>query len=127
MTIKKILIIDDSPIARKILKKCLPEGRDFELFEACNGQEGLEKFKELSPDVTFLDLTMPVMDGVTALEEIRKFNENAVVIVNTADIQIKSINKVLDRGALMVLRKPPTKETVEKALQSAEEELKNAR
>ncbi|MEK7774210.1 MAG: response regulator [Deltaproteobacteria bacterium] len=127
MTIKKILIIDDSPIARKILRKCLPEGHDFELFEACNGQEGLEKFKELSPDVTFLDLTMPVMDGVTALEEIRKFNENAVVIVNTADIQIKSINKVLDRGALMVLRKPPTKETVEKALQSAEEELKNVR
>lgn len=125
MTIKKILIIDDSPIARKILKKCLPEDRGFELFEASNGQEGLERYKEVDPDLTFLDLTMPIMDGVTALEEIKKFDENAVVIVNTADIQIKSINKVLERGALMVLRKPPAKETVEKALQSAEEELKN--
>lgn len=125
MSIKKILIIDDSPIARKILKKCLPEDLDLELFEASNGQEGLERYKEVDPDLTFLDLTMPVMDGVTALEEIKKFDENAVVIVNTADIQIKSINKVLERGALMVLRKPPSKETVEKALQSAEEELKN--
>ncbi len=71
---KKLLIVDDSPIARKIMKKILPKEDGFEIFEATNGLEGLNKFKEIRPDITFMDLTMPVMDGVEALEEIKKIN-----------------------------------------------------
>ncbi|MCP4369288.1 MAG: response regulator, partial [Deltaproteobacteria bacterium] len=59
---KKLLIVDDSPIARKMTKKIIPNKEDFEVFEATNGLEGLNKFKEISPDITFMDLTMPVMD-----------------------------------------------------------------
>jgi len=121
--IKKVLIVDDSLIARKILKKCLPENHQFELHEAADGLAGFNKYKELKPDVTFMDLTMPVMDGIEALETIIKYDNDAIVIVCTADIQIKSLTKVMDLGALMIVKKPPTKESVQRALDQAEENL----
>lgn len=116
---KKLLIVDDSPIARKILKKVLPKEEDFEISEASNGLEGLNKFKEIRPDITFMDLTMPVMDGMQALEEIIKIDENAIVIVSTADVQPKSIFKVLKLGALDVIRKPPKHEKIEEVMLEA--------
>ena len=121
--IKKILIIDDSPISRRIMKSCIPKDRDYELFEAGDGLAGLEAYKEIQPDVTFMDLTMPVMDGTEATGKIREFDPEAVVIVCTADIQIKSITNVLELGALMVVKKPPSKETIEDALAKAEEQI----
>jgi two-component system chemotaxis response regulator CheY len=116
---KKLLIVDDSPIARKILKRTLPREEDFEIFEATNGLEGLNKFKEIRPDITFMDLTMPVMNGMQALEEIIKIDENAVVIVSTADVQLKSIFKVLKLGALDVIRKPPKQEKIKEVMLEA--------
>jgi len=121
--IKKILLIDDSPISRRIMKSCIPKDRGYELFEAGDGLAGFEAYKEILPDVTFMDLTMPVMDGSESTAKIREFNPNAVVIVCTADVQIKSITNALDLGALMVMKKPPSKETVEDALSKAEEHL----
>src|SRR6266496_2626581 len=109
---KKILIVDDSPISRKMLKSCIPKDQGYEFFEAGDGLAGLEVFKEICPHITFMDLTMPVMDGVQALEEIKKLDKDAVVIVCTADIQVKSIEKVMGLGALLVVKKPPTKESV---------------
>ena len=117
--VKKLLIVDDSPIARKILKRTLPREEDFEIFEATNGLEGLNKFKEIRPDITFMDLTMPVMNGMQALEEIIKIDENAVVIVSTADVQLKSIFKVLKLGALDVIRKPPKQEKIKEVMLEA--------
>jgi len=121
--IKKILLVDDSPISRRIMKSCIPKERGYELYEAGDGLAGFEAYKEIRPDVTFMDLTMPVMDGSEATEKIREFNPEAVVIVCTADIQIKSITNVLALGALMVMKKPPSKETVEDALSKAEEHI----
>jgi chemotaxis response regulator CheB len=84
----KILIVDDSKLARmgviKSLNKIEPSA---ELLQACNGLEAVEIFKLESPDVVFLDLTMPVMDGFEALKEIIAINANAQVIVISADIQ----------------------------------------
>lgn len=121
--IKKILIVDDSPIARKMLKSCLPKDQGFEFHEACNGSEGVEKYKSLSPDLTFMDLTMPVMTGYEAVEEIIKYDRNALVIVVTADVQLKAIKTVLDSGAYMVLRKPLKKEDLLIALSKAQDTL----
>jgi len=121
--VKKILIVDDSPISRRMLKSCIPKDRSYEFFEAGDGLAGLEMYKEIRPDVTFMDLTMPVMDGASATDEIKKFDPQATVIVCTADIQVKSISHVLGLGALMVVKKPPTKETVEDALSKAEEQI----
>lgn len=117
---KKVLIVDDSQVSRLIVKKCLPKGEDFEVFEAGDGREGLEKFKETAPDITFLDLTMPVMDGFQALAEIKKANPAAVVIILTADIQQKTIDRVMAAGAAMVVPKPPSAEIIEESLAKAD-------
>ena len=118
---KKILIVDDSPISRKMLKSCIPAECIKEIQEAGDGLAGLNVFKEFLPDVTFLDLTMPVMDGVQALEEMKKHDPEAVIIVATADVQVKSIEKVMGLGAFHVLKKPPTKESVREILLKVDE------
>ncbi len=120
---KKILIVDDSPVSRQIVRKCLPKGQSFEVFEAVNGKDGLEQFRKNSPDVTLLDLTMPVMDGFAALQEIKKVDGNAVVVVLTADIQQKTVDKVMAMGALMVVPKPPSVEAIEEAVNKAIQHL----
>ncbi len=114
--IRKILIVDDSPVARAIVKKCLPADRDFLLAEAGNGLEGLEKYREEHPDLTLLDLTMPVMDGFAALEAIRREDPEALVVVLSSDIQPKTIERVKSLGAALVLPKPPSAESLRETL-----------
>ncbi len=123
--IAKILIVDDSPVSRKIMKSCMPADKEYDLSEAGDGQSGIDKYVELQPDVTFMDLTMPVMDGMQALQEIIKIDPKAVVIVCTADVQMKTIFKVMNLGALMVVRKPISKQAIDDALRKAEDKLKN--
>lgn len=125
--IEKILIVDDSPVSRKIMKTCIPEDRGYEIFEAGDGQSGINKYQEMKPDLTFMDLTMPVMDGMQALQEIVKIDPKAVVVVCTADVQMKTIFKVMNMGALMVVRKPINKQAIDDALRKAEDKLKNIR
>ncbi len=125
--IKKILLVDDSPIARKIMRSCMPKDRDYELYEGVDGADAVSKFAQIQPDVTFLDITMPVMDGLQALEKIKEIDPKAVVIMCTADIQPKSIARANDLGALTVVRKPPTKEAVDNALSRANESLASAK
>jgi two-component system, chemotaxis family, chemotaxis protein CheY len=104
----KILVTDDSKMARKMVIKTLTENieGDLEIFEAQNGQEALDLYKELSPKIVFLDLTMPIMDGFTALEKIKEFDENAKVVVISADIQKLSMDRVLQLGAFNFVKKP---------------------
>jgi len=99
-----VLIVDDSPVSRMIVRKCLPAGHDFEVFEAADGREGVEKYRTVKPDVTFLDLTMPVMDGFQAA---------------LADIQQKTVDRVLAAGAVVVLPKPPSPESIAESLATA--------
>lgn len=119
----KILIVDDSVVAQSIMKKCLPSDRDFQISVASNGREGVDIYSKEKPDLVFLDLTMPVMGGVEALEEIKKNDPEAIVVVATADVQKKVIEKVISMGALMVLKKPPSKESVLEALTMAEDSV----
>ncbi len=121
--INVILIVDDSPISRKMLKSCIPKDREYVFHEAGDGLAGLELYKKKQPDVTFMDLTMPVMDGATALGEIIKYDKHALVIVLTADVQVKSITRVVELGAFLVVKKPPTKESIQEALLKAEEKI----
>jgi two-component system chemotaxis response regulator CheY len=113
--VKKILIVDDSPVARKILKSCFPKGPGFEIYEAGDGSEAVEMYQVVSPDITFMDLTMPVMDGIEALSRIKALNQNALVIVSTADVQKNTLDKIMQLGAFMLLKKPLNKESVQNA------------
>jgi two-component system, chemotaxis family, chemotaxis protein CheY len=121
--IKKILIVDDSPISIKIMKSCIPKDKNYELFDANNGEVGLAKYKEIKPDITFMDLTMPVMDGFKALAEIVKYDHKAIVIIATADVQVKAIARAHDLGALTVVKKPPSKESIAAAIEEADKTL----
>ncbi len=121
--IKTILIVDDSPIARKMLKSCLPKDQGYEFSEAGDGREGFEKYKDIKPDVTFMDLTMPVMTGYEAIEEIINHDKNAMIIVVTADVQMKAIKTVMELGAYMVLKKPLKREDIQSALLKVKDSL----
>ncbi|MBU0926097.1 response regulator [bacterium] len=104
----KILVTDDSKMARKMVIKTLNEDikENLEIFEAQNGQEALDLYKEISPTIVFLDLTMPIMDGFTALEKIKEFDKNARVVIISADIQKLSMDRVLKLGAFDFVKKP---------------------
>lgn len=117
--IKKILLVDDSIVARMGLKKAIPKDVPYEFYEAADGASGVEQFKTVAPDVVFLDLTMPVMTGFQALDEIMKIDKSAAVIVVTADIQKKTMDRVLEAGALLVISKPPSQEEIRSALEKA--------
>jgi len=124
MMIKKILIVDDSPVSIKILKSCIPKDRGYELFDAADGRAGVEAFGRVRPELTFMDLTMPVMNGFEALQEIIGIDERAIVVVATADVQIKAITRAHDLGAFSVVRKPPTRETVTAVIDEVEKTLR---
>ena len=104
----KILVTDDSKMARKMVIKTLKDStnKELEIFEAQNGQEALDLYKELSPKIVFLDLTMPVMDGFEALGKIKEFDKNAKVVILSADIQKLSVERVLALGAFNFIKKP---------------------
>ncbi|QTA86911.1 response regulator [Desulfonema magnum] len=123
--IKKILIVDDSPIARKMLKMCIPKDKEYEIYEAVDGLESINKYQEILPDVTFMDLTMPEFDGYQAIAEIRKISDDAIIVVTTADVQRKSISRVIELGAFLVLKKPLKQKNVQETLIKVENALEN--
>lgn len=105
---KKILVVDDSPVARKILISCMPKDFPLEITEAGDGLSGLHKFETLKPDITFIDLTMPVMGGMEVLESIRKTSPQSIVVVASADAQPTTQERCMSLGAFALLRKPPS-------------------
>ena len=121
----KILVTDDSKIARKLvmrtLKQLLPE--EDQIIEASNGLEAVENYEKENPDLVFLDLTMPVMDGFEALEKIININNKAKVIVISADIQKGSMEKVSSLGALGFIKKPVNPESMKEVLKRFNNEL----
>lgn len=83
----KIITIDDERAIRDSFKLALEYVDDVEVYEAENGLEGLNLVKELQPDLVFLDLKMPVMNGAEALEEIRKLYPDVPIYVVTAFVK----------------------------------------
>jgi len=103
-----ILVVDDSPIARKMLIRSLPPDWDVEITQASNGFEALAAYRAGKVDVMFLDLTMPDMDGYQVLETLRKEDLNCLVIVVSADVQELAQERVKRLGAISFIRKPIT-------------------
>lgn len=101
-----VLICDDSNMARKQVLRILPEVLAENVQLATNGAEALEILNSQNIDVLFLDLTMPVVDGVGVLQGIKEAGITVKVFVISADIQPEMQTKVLDLGAKAFLRKP---------------------
>ena len=76
---KKILIIDDEAPVQKMLKRLL-EKNDFSVIQADNGNEGIKKFKEHTPDLIITDLIMPEKEGLETIRELKKIEPNVKII-----------------------------------------------
>lgn len=102
----KILIVDDSRTSRRMLRNILLEHGHEIIGEAENGQIGFEKYIELNPDIVTLDITMPVLDGLGALEKIMNYDENAHAIMVTAAGQKHKMVDAIKLGANEFVQKP---------------------
>ena len=111
----KILIIEDSSFMRKTIARMV-KAEGYEILEATDGKDGLEKAVSNPPDCITLDLIMPEMDGIEVLKSLRERGLNIPVIVITADIQKDTCDQCLDLGAATVLSKPPKEEELRSAI-----------
>lgn len=112
-----VLICDDSNMARKQMKRALPEDWPVDVTFAENGQQALEIIRQGGMELMFLDLTMPVMDGYETLEVIRKEDLPIMVIVVSGDIQPEARDRVKKLGAIDFVKKPVDQEKITAVLQ----------
>ncbi|HOV15209.1 MAG TPA: response regulator [Spirochaetota bacterium] len=104
----KVLVVDDSIFVRKQLNQILTS-EEFEIVDqAGDGEEAIEKYKEHFPnvDIVTMDITMPKMDGITALEKIIEFDKNARIIMISALGKQELVKKALLIGAKNYIVKP---------------------
>jgi two-component system chemotaxis response regulator CheY len=120
----KIMIVDDAAVARRILKSCIPKAEEYEFYEAEDGEEAIEIFNKIEPELTFLDINMPKLDGLDCLEQIKRYKPEACVVMCSGDIQPRSLDKANELGAFCVIKKPPTREIVQATLVKAWEAYK---
>jgi chemotaxis protein CheY-P-specific phosphatase CheC/DNA-binding NarL/FixJ family response regulator len=114
----KLLICDDSNMARKQLARSLPGGWDVDISFAANGIEAIEAIKAGKGDVLLLDLNMPEMDGYQVLETILQQDLPTFTIVVSGDIQPEAHKRVTGLGALDFIKKPVNKEKLTEVLLS---------
>lgn len=103
---QKILIVDDAAFMRMMIKDILSKNGYEIVGEAADGMQAIEKFKETQPDLVTMDITMPEMDGITALKEIKKLNPNAKVIMCSAMGQQAMVIDAIQAGAKDFIVKP---------------------
>ena len=103
---KRFLIIDDAMFMRLKLKTLLTEAGHQVVGEGVNGLEAVAKFTELRPDVVLMDITMPEMDGIAALKEIKKIDRQAVVVMVSAVGQDRAVKEAVISGAHNFIIKP---------------------
>jgi two-component system chemotaxis response regulator CheY len=102
----RILVVDDAAFMRMMIRDILSKNGYEVVGEAQDGAQAIEKFKELNPDLITMDITMPEMDGITALKEIRKIDSNAKVIMCSAMGQQAMVIDAIQAGAKDFIVKP---------------------
>ncbi|MBF0289335.1 MAG: response regulator [SAR324 cluster bacterium] len=113
---KKALVMDDSPIIRKMVTFGLQKTKSYEVVQAGNGQEGLDLTKQHEFDLIFSDINMPQMNGVEFLTEFRKGNKTTPVFMLTSEQESTFKPKCLELGANGFFKKPFKPNTIEAAL-----------
>lgn len=117
---KRVLVVDDAAFMRMMLSDHLTKGGFEVVGQAENGLVAINKFKELRPDVVTMDITMPEMDGIVAVKEIRKIDPQARIVMCSAMGQQHMVMEAIQAGARDFIVKPfdPTRvvQAVTKAL-----------
>lgn len=112
----KVLIADDSALMRSVLKNFIKKAGSEVIGEAVDGKDAIQKYKELKPDVIFLDILMPEMNGIEALKKIREFDRFAKIIMCSSVLDNKTIEESKTIGALEYIMKPFHQSDIENAL-----------
>ena len=103
---KTILVVEDDDDLLMIYKEIL-EMNKFEVHTAVNGQEGVEKFKEVQPSLVIMDGDMPVLDGYEAFNQIKKLDSNANVVIVTGMAEYEKKNQeAIRKGLIKIITKP---------------------
>ncbi len=115
----KVLVVDDVAFMRMMLKDILLKG-GFEIAgEATNGAEAVRLYQELKPDLVTMDITMPEVDGIAAVKEIKKIDPNAKVVMVSAMGQQAMVIEAIQAGASDFIVKPFQPDRVLEALKKA--------
>lgn len=121
--VAKVLIIDDAKFMRMTLANIFKEHQLTIVGMAENGREGVELYKKTDPDLVTLDITMPVIDGLQALQQIIDYDPNANIVMCSAMGQQKLVVEAIELGAKDFIVKPFDErrviETVNKILQAS--------
>ncbi len=107
-TMKKItvVVVDDDSMMREMLRLIL-RGENYSVIgEAANGSDAISLCEKLTPDLVLLDINMPKMDGLQALEEIRKVSPGSIVIMVSADATMDRVSEAMQKGAAGFVVKP---------------------
>lgn len=107
----KILIVDDSSLSRRTMRRIL-ESEGHEVIEAQDGMTGIERYFLEKPDLVMLDIVMTGMQGTEVLEQLRQMDQQARVIIATADLQTLTRKLVEEAGAAGFVNKPFMPEAV---------------
>jgi len=102
--VRTVLVVDDDPIIVKLLSMTLTVN-NYNVITASNGEEGLREALKKKPDIILLDIMMPVMDGITMLEELRKESDIPVIIISAFGSPDK-VEKARRLGIECFLSKP---------------------
>jgi two-component system, chemotaxis family, chemotaxis protein CheY len=115
----KVLLVDDTTLVRVMLRRwCLTLGLGHEdIVEAENGQIALARFDAQSPDAVITDWSMPVMDGLTLVKEIRKRNASVPIVMVTSQAERQHVIEAIQAGANDYLVKPFSPSDIRKKLQ----------
>jgi two-component system chemotaxis response regulator CheY len=112
-TKKKVLVCDDAGFTRTMLKRIVNDLPYAEVVaEATNGEEAVNLYQQLKPDLTTMDLIMPKVGGLEAIEKILKFDKNANIVVVSAMGQKNLILEATKKGAKDFIRKPFKKDQI---------------
>lgn len=109
-------MVEDEDHVRLFVKLLLQQLGVAQIFEATNGKEALEVYESVKPDVVLMDVNMPVMDGIQALEKIHKMDPDAVVIILTSLATRETVESSAAKGAVQFIRKDVPKETMSNLL-----------
>jgi two-component system, chemotaxis family, chemotaxis protein CheY len=112
----KLLIVDDSLIMRRAIERAVSTGRFKEVRVAMNGRIAVQEFNQFKPDVVTMDITMPEMDGLTAVELILRANPKALILVVSALADRATAVEAIKRGASGFLLKPITVDSIQEAI-----------
>src|SRR5256886_13539336 len=116
----QVLVVDDDALLRKLVVEQLSHS-DFRASPAANGKEALEQLTDSDYDVVLLDIMMPDMSGLDALEEIRKLDDPPEVVMLTADVSLQTGLNAMRHGAYDYLTKPATLDEMEAVIRKADE------